>query len=360
MSYFDFNMKHSRILILFIAFVLMGQGCFGGGQKTTKAADGGVFKTVNAGDDWVQAAAVPSAKGVGTLAGVSVVSIEADPQDSETLYLGTISNGLFYSHNGGEEWMRPMEGALKTGTVQSVAVSPKDVCTVYIAKGQRLYKTENCLREFDDQTYVETRANVRIEEIEIDWFNPDVIWLGLSNGDILRSEDAGGTWRTVLETKNDTMALMVHNGDSRIVLVGTAQAGIYKTIDGGDNWVQIKDAFKTFRSGDRIHSLVQNNDSSVLLAATKHGILRSTDYAESFEGLELLTAPSQVTIKALAMDPANADTIYYAALSTFYRSINGGADWATRQLPTTRLPERLLLDPRDPGVLYIGVTTPKK
>lgn len=348
-----------RISLVFLVLVLTGAGCFGFGGSQP-GPDGGVFKTTSAGDVWTQVTAVPGPKGVGTIAGRSITVMAMDPQDHETIYIGTRTSGLLYSEDGGISWRQPKATSLKTGEVDYIAVHPENVCTVYIAKGPRLYKTESCMREVDDEIYVETRTGVMIRSVQVDWFDPDVVWLALSNGDVLKSQDGGGTWRTMVSVENDITAFLINNTDSRIIILGTDKNGFYQTADAGENWVQIEKELKDYRNANRVYALVQDANSATILAATKYGLLRSEDFGSTWSPIELLTAAGQVTIKALAIDPKNSDKIYYTALNTFYSTKDGGVTWTTRQIPTTKVPETMLIDPTNPAVLYVGVAAQAK
>ncbi|MBU0645940.1 hypothetical protein KJ611_00460 [Patescibacteria group bacterium] len=349
-----------RLFLLLFALVLTGAGCFGFGADNTANSDGGVFKSTSAGDVWTQVSAVPGPKGVGTIGGRSITVMEMDPQDHEMIYIGTRASGLLYSEDGGASWRQPKATNLKTGEISDIEVDPKDVCTVYIAKGPRLYKSDNCLRDLDDETYVETRSKVTLRQVVVDWFNPKVVWLALSNGDILKSTDGGDTWRTMVSAENDITALIISNTDSRILLAGTDQNGFFKTTDGGKNWVQIEKELKDYRNANRVYGLTQDEKSSAVIAATKFGLLRSPDFGNSWTPIELLTAAGQVTIKALSVDPKDAGKIYYAALNTLYSTKDGGVTWTTHQIPTTKIPEVLLIDPTNTSVLYVGVAAPVK
>ncbi len=207
---------------------------------------------------------------------------------------------------------------------------------------------------------VPARTGVQVLEMAVDWYNPGVVWLGLSNGDVLKSEDGGRTWRTVLNTKKDITAIMISQTDSRRGLVGTDTAGFYKTDDAGATWTQVVKELKDFRNGDNVLSLVQDAKSEVVIAATQFGLLRSRDFGSTWEKVSLLTSPGQVAIRALAIDPNNANRIYYAASATFYTSADGGNTWTTSRIPTTRVPEAMLVDPSKPSTVYVGVATVEK
>ncbi len=346
--------RHTRLLALFSIVLLTGAGCFGiGGSKSDGSRDGGVFKSADNGVEWSQAVALPTSKGVGSLAPVDVLTLVMDPSDDDTLYMGTKENGLFYSLNGGTSWLSPRTEVLQKGAVRSVAVDPKNVCATYAVLGANLYRTETCARSFES-VYEETRSTVSPRRVAVDWYTPDTIYLGLSNGDVMKSADRGETWPKVLSAVDEVVEIVVSNTDSRIVFVAT-EDGLYKTADAGVSWVKQEEALKEFKDASTIFALVQDAAGETLLLATKYGLLRSTDAGETWDAIALLTSPGQVTIRALAIDPENADTIYYATSSTFYKSVDGGANWDTAKLPSTRSATVLLVDPEETSTMYLGV-----
>lgn len=350
----------TKLFIPLLALILVGQGCFSLGGKTVTAGDGGVFKTGDAGDSWAQVNVIPGAKGIGTISGANIRTMEIDPQDKSVMYIGTLENGLLYTEDTAVTWQQPRTAALKSGPINDIEVDPNNVCTVYVAKQQRLYKTENCARSFDSETYVETRSSVFIRRIAVDWFNPDVVWIGLSNGDVFKSEDGGNTWQNKLSTRRAITEILINNSDSRSVLVSTDRKGFYKTTDSGENWEQLEEGIKALKNADMVHEMVQTSNSDTLIAATDYGLIRSNDFGNTWEALKLLTAPGQVDIKALAIAPDNANRVYYSASATFYASADGGSTWTTHSVPTTRAVEAMLIDPNDPSVLYIGVVAAQK
>jgi hypothetical protein len=60
------------------------------------------------------------------------------------------------------------------------------------------------------------------------------------------------------------------------------------------------------------------------------------------------------------ISPKNVEEIYYATNTTFYRTSDGGKNWTTRKLPTSRAGWRLIVDPEDTNVIYMGVREIKK
>lgn len=351
-------MRISKLLIVLGALALVGAGCFG--NKSAGGNDGAVFKTADAGAEWTQQVAILSAKGVGSVGGTDVVSLEMDPGDNLAVYAGTAANGLLYSLDGATSWQQPRDAGLKEGTVSAIEVDPSSACVAYVAKGQRLYKTDDCLRTFSSEAYVETRNGVTISRIAVDWYNSQIVWIGLSNGDVMKSEDGSKTWVTSVSTKEAVTGIMVSNADSRTVLVATEKDGFFKTADTGTTWTQVKDELKELRNAAKVTALTQDKTGGTVIAATGYGLLRSKDFGTTWEALQLLSSPGQVAIGAVAVNPDDTNEIVYAAGNTYYRSVDGGLKWTTSELTTTRLPTTIVMDPTDTNVVYLGVAAADK
>ena len=340
-----------KFLPLLFILVLAGAGC--STTPVSKKADGGILKTADAGKTWVSASLVPTAKGIGTLTTANVINMEMDPQDNNVLYIGTREDGFLYSDDAGGSWHQPRNKDLATGLISSIKVNPKNVCTVYIAKGQRLYKTIDCMRTFSSDTYVESRPTVGVSLIALDWFNPETVWVALSNGDVQKSPDGGSHWITALNLKDTVTDMIISNADSRVMLVGTEKSGMQKSIDGGVTWTKVPDALRP--SGlTGVYDLVQSNSGDVVLAATHYGLLRSTDFGTTWEPIKLVTQPGQVVIRTVGMDRFNPAQIYYATTATFYQSSDSGVTWKTGKLSSTRVPRAMIVDPKQSSVIYIG------
>jgi photosystem II stability/assembly factor-like uncharacterized protein len=345
-----------KLFLLSFAIVLMGAGCLGS-DSANSSADGGVFKTVTAGEEWGQVVIVPTAAGIGTLATTNIVAMEMDPQDNNFLYIGTRTNGMLYSEDAGASWRQPTYSAMQSGEIYDIEVDASDVCTVYVAKSSRLLMTNDCMRSFDSEVYVENRSGVEVTQIAIDWYDGGNIWVGLSNGDVLMSDDGGGTWKTSLQTGGEITEMIVSNADSRQLLVSTLKDSIYKTTDRGESWEQIEGQLEELKKADNVYAMVQSDGGSTVIASTTYSLMRSTDFGSTWEALKLVSSPGQVTIRAVGIDGANPSTIYYAAGETFYRSLDSGSTWNTERFPSSRVPEILLVDPDDSSVLYVGVAS---
>ncbi|MFH1142867.1 MAG: hypothetical protein V1695_04085 [Candidatus Uhrbacteria bacterium] len=346
-------MRYFKFFVPVLALSLLGAGCLGIGGGTS-TADGGVWKTSDAGLSWTQSVAIPTATGVGSLADTSILDFVIDPEDHLALYIATISNGMLFSYDGGVSWQQPRETALRSGQVNSLAIDSKDKCTVYAVLTNQLAKSTDCSRTFNTEVYVESRPRVTLTDVLVDWYDSNVIWLSTSEGDVIKSTNGGVNWITSARLDSKIVQMLIDNIDSRIVYVATERKGLYKTTDAGENWVDMSEGLKGYSDASHLVSITQDAKSSVLLINSEYGLLRSTDKGSTWQALELITAPKEVDILVLAVDPNDTDRIYYATASTFYSTIDAGVNWQTRKLPTLRTPTSLAIDFEDGNVIYLG------
>lgn len=132
--------------------------------------------------------------------------------DPKTFYMGTTGGGLWKSGDEGETWECISDGYFKTGTVGSIAVSRSNPNIIYVGMGEHAI-----------------RGNI-------------------TPGDgIYKSEDAGKTWKHVgLASTQFSGRIRIHPTNPNIVwyaalgpVFGKSQdRGIYKTTDGGKNWIK--------------------------------------------------------------------------------------------------------------------------
>jgi photosystem II stability/assembly factor-like uncharacterized protein len=341
-----------QISVMCSSFALMGAGCFGG--ASAPVSSGGAWDSADAGKTWTQIAAVPTVTGVNSLSEVNVTSLTIDPQDSSVLYMGTEANGMFYSLDKGQSWQRPEEPLVRTGAVTNIAVSAQDVCTYFIAKSDRVMKTEDCGRTFASASYLEGRSETTITAIAIDWYDSNIVWIGNSEGDVIRSTDGGASWATVTRLDDDITSIIVSNADSRVVMVGTNTNGMNRTTDSGATWTNFEKTLKAFKSSDRVFGFAQNAAGDFLLMNTKFGLLSSVDNGATWSGISLISGSGEIRIRSVAIAPETRDTIYYATDLALHRSTSSGSAWTTTELPSSRAGAALLVDPDDASHIYLG------
>lgn len=353
-------MKATRLSIVTVvaSLLFVGAGCITvstDGSTAQQGSDGGIFKTVNKGDNWAQKVAVAATGGtVKSIGGVNVTAIVQDPQDPSALYIGTAEHGMYYSYDGGESWQQPPQ--LSRGRIPSVAVNPKNKCTIYVAIENKLLRSDDCSRSWN-VTYLDARADKQTTAVGIDAGDPRVIWIGNSAGDVLRSADSGGSWAVVKSLGNNVLKIAIHPTDSKRMFVATRTGGVWRTPDAGANWVNLGDRYKQFAGSNEFYDIALGvSDPNLIVLATKYGLIKSGDGGENFSEIPLLTADGSTIIYSVAVDPKDASAIYYGTSTLFYRSPNGGTNWTTKRLPTSRAATVMHVDRANSNAILMGVT----
>lgn len=162
-------------------------------------------------------------------------------------------------------------------------------------------------------------------------------------------------------------AVVIDPGDpsSRTFYIGAAQGGIWKTTDGGAHWVPLTDHEASLATGSLA---LDPQDTSIVYAGTGEsgggdayygaGVLKSLDGGSSWSQMgakEFDYAHGGARIQALAIDPtpvASPDeqrTLYAAADSGLWRSVDGGRSWTKVQ---TGAFTDVVIDPNDSQTVY--------
>lgn len=133
-----------------------------------------------------------------------------------------------------------------------------------------------------------------------------------------------------------TRGLLVDPNTPSIMYAGAVDGGIWKTTDGGANWLPLND----FLANSAVTSLVFDpNNSSTIYAGTGEGfsnadgvrgagIFKSTDAGATWNRLSFTASNTDFYyVNDLVVGPANAQHLYAATRTGVHRSLDGGATW---------------------------------
>src|ERR1039458_2452385 len=280
---------------------------------------------------------------VTTVAGVS--------DHPDTYYFGTPGGGVWKTTNSGQVW-RPIFDSERVASIGSLAVAPSNANVIYVGTGEQT-AGHGLYRSADGG---DTWKNVGLQDVPfiqaviVDPQNPDVVvvggnsigvgilWLPLpksahtANRGIFKTTDGGKTWNKVL-ANDDTLGvvdLCSDPGDPR-----TLYAVLYRPASGA-------------------------GDSEV--AATSE-IVKSVDAGSTWTPLVPKGLPEKGLGRlGIAVAPGTNGRRLYAILEQgFFRSDDGGATWQQSTTDPRVLGSayfsRILVDPRNPDVLYVAQTS---
>jgi photosystem II stability/assembly factor-like uncharacterized protein len=160
--------------------------------------------------------------------------------------------------------------------------------------------------------------------------DPLTIFCGAPAGGLWRTYDGGQNWVSntdVLPTLG-VSAIVFNQADPSIVYIGTGDRdagdapgmGVMKSIDGGLTWEFANDGMESLSVGDL---LIDPINPEVLIAGTADGIFRSEDGAVTWE----LTSSNTINYKELAFKPGDSQIVYATGQGRFYKSVDNGLNW---------------------------------
>jgi photosystem II stability/assembly factor-like uncharacterized protein len=128
-----------------------------------------------------------------------------------------------------------------------------------------------------------------------------------------------------------------HPNNQNIIYVGTPNGGLWKTIDGGQNWTNSNDFLSVIGCSDL---LIHPTNPDIMYLATGDndhwssysiGVLKSTDAGLTWNSTGMAFDVTQnVRISKMEFDPSNPEVIVAATSSGIRRTEDGGATWSIR------------------------------
>ena len=329
--------------------------------------------------------------------GGRILDLALDPDQVDTVYAASASGGLWKSTDAGRTF-DPAWPADLPQTTSAVAMTPSGV--LYVGTGESgpggggiTYGGDGVYRSDDrGKTWrnIGLRATSRISRIVLDPTNERRIFVAATGplfepgGDrgLYRSDDAGETWKLVLEgetaTTGATDVAIDPSNPSRVYAAMWDHirepdrrayeglgSGLYRSDDGGDSWERIGNGlFGPNPSLGRIGiALAPSNPDHVYAVATGPvgaggGFYSSTDGGDTFvptQSHELLLAAFTYGwwFGRVWVDPADENKVYVAGVQ-LVRSENGGLTFADASQGTHADHHAMVWDPRQEGRVYLG------
>ncbi|MCH7758734.1 hypothetical protein IID20_00005, partial [Patescibacteria group bacterium] len=239
--------------------------------------------------------------------------------------------------------------------INSIVVHPLAKHIVYLAVGNQIFTSRDANRTWHS-IYLEALTEVDLTVLMIDPTRPESIMAGLSDGRIIKSDNEGLSWRIIHNFRSEVKQILINQNNNQVIYITTKGKGIFRSIDGGDNWQSLDQSLKSFRGGREVTKLIGDvQNENFLISINEYGMLKTEDGGDTWTEYKLLVAGSKIKPHVLAINPQDANIIYYAVAGTLYISIDGGQNWITKPLPSSKNPVELLIDFVNPNILYLGV-----
>lgn len=294
------------------------------------------------------------------IAKADVLALSFHPSKPETLYIGTVDNGIFKTIDGGEYW-------------EPIAFPPKKIYSFILDKNrpdERMFASGNIgdtgkVFRTDDggstwkAVYTEPSPGVVITILAQHPRDMNVIFAGTSAGTVVKSTDNGETWKNVGKTVEGPIIDIVFDATKQYFLYAFSFDGkIYVSEDGGLTWGKgpagaKKDEALLDVPGGLLSIVVDPNVSGRIYGTTAGGLYQSDDFGVGWKKLNIIESAEKLPIRALAINPKNSNELVFTAGSAFYKSTNGGDTWSVVNVYIDRSVSVLAYDPSNSETLYM-------
>ncbi|MEO0900691.1 MAG: hypothetical protein AAFY00_01285 [Bacteroidota bacterium] len=287
-----------------------------------------------------------------------------------TYYMGSTGGGIWKTVDDGITWKNISDGQLATGTVGAIAVSESNPNIVVAGMGEHaargvmtsmgdgVYKSTDAGKTWKHMGLDETR---HISDVIIHPTNPDIIFISAQGAQygpteqrgIYRTDNGGETWKRVLYVDNITgasslsmdmknpmilyAAMWQHQRFPWKIESGGKNSGIYKSVDGGSTWKQLKEGLpKEFgKAGISVSRANPERVFAVIEAeGKKGGVYRSDDAGKKWKQVNsnrINIARSWYYMEIFA-DPQD-ENVVYVLNAPVTKSIDGGKSFTPVPTP---------------------------
>lgn len=173
---------------------------------------------------------------------------------------------------------------------------------------------------------------------------------GMNQGLACTSGPAESVWRSLGPNPIDMFqyigfvsSVAINPSNEQIIYAGTEQSGLWKSINGGDDWINITDDLNLINMGVGTISIDPSNPSNIVIGTNSgsfiypdkgtlagHGIFYSTDAGSTWTQSIVTGQPlTYWAAENIQRQPSNSDVLLCAGGKNVYKSTDGGHSWIT-------------------------------
>ena len=227
------------------------------------------------------------------------------------------------------------------------------------------YPPDSRMRAFRQHTEHEKRLSSRLVQPQVPAAAiPGSVWTAIGPRPLQSSPPITHSGRVTV--------LVTHPTDGNIVYAGTATGGVWKTLDGGLNWIPLTDRQPSLATG--AIALMPGNPDTIFVgtgepnfSCDSHfgvGILKSTDGGYTWSQLGV-SAFGNRSISRIIIHPTQPLTMWAGTTSAaagficgqnasgvgIFKTTDGGLNWSNATFSVGDITD-LVMDPANPLILY--------
>ena len=214
-----------------------------------------IFRSNNGGRSWeqrpVEVAEECPAVGIPRVTGIAI-----DPANHRNIWVGLEVDGVRRSTDGGDTWTS-IDGGIPNLDVHNVAVAGGPPKTVIVVVNNDVFTSTDDGAHWNPVRVREVFPFTYPRGIMVQPGNPQVIFLTIGDttpgriGAVMRSKDAAKSWESLPLPVQPNTAMWVVNiqpFDPNVVFAGSRYGYLYRSDDGGDSWRKLWREFSEISS----------------------------------------------------------------------------------------------------------------
>ncbi|MBZ5604221.1 MAG: hypothetical protein LAO79_18120 [Acidobacteriia bacterium] len=306
---------------------------------------------------------------IGPYRGGRVTAVTGVPSQPLTYYMGSTGGGVWKTTDAGHNWVNVSDGFFSVASMGAIEVSQSNPDIVYagtgsskirsnVSIGRGIYKSTDAGKTW---SFIGLRDTGQISTIRVDPSNPEFVYvaalgnpfIGNKERGIYRSKDGGKTWENVLFISDEVGGadLEIQPGNPKVlfacmwhgmrkpwtIISGGREGGIYKSTDGGDHWTKLAGGLPNElfgRANVAISNARPNRIYALIEAKPGSGLYKSEDAGATWTLVNgsgaIITRPFYYD--TMTVDPNNPDVVFVGD-ENWFRSSDGGKTFRRAQAP---------------------------
>lgn len=268
-----------------------------------------------------------------------VECLAVSPADSRVVYYVDSGGTLRRSADHGDSWTTP--GSANIATARRLIAHPTDANTIYVATSSGFWSSIDGGATWRHNSGQATLRDGDMTDAAIDPADPSILYLGQRGVGLLKSDNGGSTWRTMLSWSRATspagtaIRVAVGRGGTdatRTVAVRFDQEVFVNrhgardiTVPGGGTWTS-RGAVGGTGYGDWCHVIAVDPFNDDVILAGGQQLYRSSTRGQSWSLVIDYYRPHEDQHRIM-FDPLHSGVVYAANDGGMFRSTDGGATW---------------------------------
>lgn len=331
---------------------------------------------------------------IGPFRGGRSTAVAGIPDQPFTFYMGTTGGGVFKTSDAGQSWMNVSDGFFAAGSIGAVAVAESEPNVVYVGTGSAcprgdvspgigMYKSVDAGVTWER---IGLKDAGQIAKLAVHPRDANLVYVAAlghifgrnEQRGVFRSRDGGASWEKILYLNNQTGAVDIKMDphDPQVIyaafwraerkpwtmISGGPDGGIYKSSDGGDSWEKLSNGLPkgiTGRIGiavspanpQRLWAIIEGERIVSGFGRDESGMYRSDDAGRSWTYLsadpELHQRPWYY--HHLVADPKDDRVVYHVG-DKLWKSTDNGVTFETVEVPHVDEHD-LWINPRNPQIM---------